>query len=226
MAARVQNDRVKSVPALLGAALALTLALTGCSSSDDSSSGASGGATASASPYLPVPTGVELTTPGSELSVGDHAVVAYRPRQDQVAALDIQVTKLERTTVKSFSAWQLSNAQKRSTPYYVRATVKNVGDTDLGGRPVPLYVVNGDNVLLESTPFASSFEACPSTPFPKKFGPGATAQVCLVYLALDHGRLTAVSFRPDEKFDPITWTGDVTRYHAAKAKAKRSQKAG
>ena len=96
----------------------------------------------------------------------------------------------------------------------MRATIENVGDTDLGGRPVPLYVVNEDNLLLEPTPFASSFKPCPSTPFPEKFGPGDTADVCLVYLAPDKGDLVAVSFRPDETFNPITWTGEVVKYRA------------
>jgi hypothetical protein len=215
--------------------LAAALGLAGCSGdSSDASGAATSGTpstsspTASDSAYLPVPAGVELTPPGSQLSVGDHAVVAYEPRQDQVGALDIQVTKLEKTTMDAFSAWQLSDEQKKSNPFYVRAVIKNVGDTDLGGRPVPLYVVNDDNVLLESTPFASSFEPCPSTPFPEKFGPGDDAKVCLVYLAPNHGDLVAVSFRPDETFNPITWTGDVTKYEPPKPKksgnSKKSEK--
>jgi hypothetical protein len=120
--------------------------------------------------------------------------------------------------MKDFSAWQLSPEQKASTPYYVHATVKNVGATNLGGNPVPLYVVNQDNVLLESTPFASSFAPCPSTPFPKPFAPGATAKVCLVYLAPKHGKLVSVSFRPQESFNPITWTGDVVRHQSGPKK--------
>ena len=214
------------------AALLLATALTvaGCSSSSDDAAPSPGSGTptptASETPYLPVPEGVELTPPGSQLSVGDHAVVAYEPRQDQVGALDIQVTKLEKTSIDDFSAWQLSDEQKKSNPYYVRATIENVGDTDLGGRPVPLYVVNDQNVLLEPTPFASSFDACPSTPFPKKFGPGDSAKVCLVYLAPNHGDLVSVSFRPEETFNPITWTGDVVKYEPPKPKKSEKGKKG
>jgi len=197
----------------LGLAVSAVLVLAGCSSDGGSdSAGSSATATASATPYLPVPAAVTLTPPGSQLSVGDTASVAYEPRQDQVGALDITVTDLETTKIEAFSAWQLSDAQKQATPYYVRATIKNVGETDLGGRPVPLYVVNEDDVLLEATPFASSFKPCPSTPLPDPFKPGDTADVCLVYLAPDHGDLEAVSFRPDETFNPITWTGDVVKY--------------
>lgn len=219
----MQNVRMirvpRPVPAAVAAVVAGALTLVGCSSSDggaEPDAGAtprpSSGSTSGATPYLPVPDGVELTEPGSQLAVGDHGVVAYEPRQDLVAALDIQVTRLEKTDIKDFSAWQLSDAQKASNPYYVRAKVENVGDTDLGGRPVPLYVVNGDNVLLEPTPFASSFKPCPSTPLPEKFGPGDVARVCLVYLAPDHGDLVSVSFRPEETFNPITWTGDIEKY--------------
>lgn len=216
----------------LALAVSAVLVLAGCSSdggSDSDGPSSSATAAASATPYLPVPEGVTLTPPGSQLSVGDTATVAYEPRQDQVGALDITVTDLETTKIEAFSAWQLSDAQKASTPYYVRATVENVGDTDLGGRPVPLYVVNEADVLLEATPFASSFKPCPSTPFPEKFGPGDTADVCLVYLAPDHGELEAVSFRPDETFNPITWTGEVVKYQPPKpekkpAKSKDSKK--
>jgi hypothetical protein len=208
----------RSTARLLGAsflALVLATALVGCSGDGSDSDGGSAKASASASatPYLPVPDGVELTPQGEQLAVGDPAVVAYEPRQDEVGVLDLTVTKLERTTVRrSLSAWQLSPAQKKSTPYFVHVDVKNVGESDLGGRRVPLYVVNEDNLLLESTPFASSFTACPSTALPAKFGPGAAAQMCLVYLAPDAGTLEAVSFRPEETFDPILWTGEITRY--------------
>jgi hypothetical protein len=215
---------VSTAGVLVSAAL-----LTGCSSDDggDPDAGSSATGSTSATPYLPVPDGVELTEPGSQLAVGDQAVVAYQPRQDLVGTLAIQVTALERTTIKSqFSAWKLSAEQEASTPFFVRARVKNVGDTDLGGRRVPLYIVNDQNVLVESTPFASSFEPCPSTPLPKKFGPGAKADVCLVYLAPDHGDLVAVSFRPEETFNPITWTGDVVKYVAPKPDKKGAQGKG
>jgi hypothetical protein len=215
------------------AALLLAAALTvaGCSSSDDGQPESAGTTPSSPdatetteTPYLPVPAGVELTPPGTHLAVGDNAVVAYKPRQGQVGALDIRVTDLEKATIDDFSAWQLSAQQKKSNPFYVRATVKNVGDTDLGGRPVPLYVVNDKNVLLEATPFASSFAPCPSTPLPDKFKPGDSTRVCLVYLAPDHGDLEAVSFRPEETFNPITWTGDVVKYQPSKPGSSRKPK--
>jgi hypothetical protein len=91
-----------------------------------------------------------------------------------------------------------------------------VGGTDLGGRPVPLYIVDGRNTLIEASGFASTFKPCPSKALPKKFENGDRAKVCLVYLSPRNGDLTAVSFRPTEDFDPIVWTGKLQRVGADK----------
>jgi hypothetical protein len=217
-------SRLRGLAAAATVVVLATSGLAGCSGDDAPDGGGSSSSptpTTSASPYLSVPDGVELTPPGTHLEVGDTGVVAWQPRQGMVGALEITVDSLESTTTKAtFGAWQLSDDQKKATPYFVHVTVRNVGDTNLGGRRVPLYVVNDQNVLLESTPFASSFQPCPSTALPDKFPNGAKADVCLVYLAPDHGTLEAVSFRPEQTFDPIIWTGDVTKYKPAKSKKK------
>ena len=228
---RALSAATTSVAALaLGAAL-----LTGCSSDDGGdagpgdaggSAGASPNGTDTASsgvetgddasetvePYLPVPDGVELTPPGTTLELGETAVVAWEPRQKTVGVLEITVKRLERTSFeKSFEGWKLEPEVRRTTPYFVRAKLANVGDTDLGGVEVPLYIVDGKNALVRYSRFASTFKPCNSTDLPKKFAAGQERDVCLVYLAPDRGRLTAVSFRPTEEFDPITWTGTVRR---------------
>ncbi len=221
------------VPALVG-----VLALGGCSG-DDGSSDASGSSSrtpsqsgsesgsASAKPYLPVPDGVDLTAQGSRLDLGKPAVVAYEPRQDTVGVLDIKVTSMEKTTfASSFKGWQLDAQTKKTNPYFVRATVENVGKADLGGRPVPLYIVDGRNTLIEASTFASTFTPCPSKPFPAKFKHGDTVKACLVYLSPKHGDLTAVSFRPTQDFDPITWTGKLTKVGADKPKKGKKQQKG
>jgi len=184
----------------------------GCSGNDPdpASSPASEGGSGSPSAEVIVEQGVELTPQGSELEVGDAAKVAYEPRQGLVGVLEIKVTRLEKASFKkSFVGWDLNAQDKKSTPYFVRATVTTLGTTDLGGRPVPLYIVDGNDALLEATPFASEFEPCSPATFPKKFGAGKTVKACMVYLARNKGDLVAVSFRPTQDYDPITWTGEL-----------------
>jgi hypothetical protein len=198
----------------------LTLVLMGCSddsespaTGDSQSSSGSSSEPGSASPgdALLVPDGVTLTDQGSSLEVGDTATVAYEVRQGVVGVLDITVTRLEKTTfAESFVGWDLPEETRTAKPYFVRATVLNRGETDLGEvRLQPLYVLDGTDTLVESTLFGSTFKPCHPDAFPAPFPPGATADVCLVYLAPDKGDLVAASFRPTEADVPITWTGEV-----------------
>lgn len=203
--------RTLSGPAVgLVLGLALTSTLAACSGDDDEP-GSGESSAGAASPYLPVPDGVELTPQGSELALGDRATVAYELNQvDQVAVVDMTVTRIDKATFKLFEGWKLSDETKSTTPYFVHVDITNVGDTDLGRRPVSLYAVDGDNTLVEASTFQSVFKPCDGAVYPKKFGNGASTKACLVYLAPDHGEVTAASFRPTEAFNPIVWTGEIT----------------
>ncbi len=214
----MHNDRMRPrlLVRLVGMTAALALALTACGGDDPENPNgeADPSATDTAEePYLPVPEGVELTPQGSELAVGDTATVAYELKDDSIGALDITVTSLEKATFDLFVGWELTKEIKKTSPYFVRAKVTNVGETDVGSgkatRPVPLYAVDGDNRLIESSLFTGSFKPCDGATFPKRFKPGDTMKACMVYLAPDKGELTAASFRPTQEFDPIIWTGEV-----------------
>jgi hypothetical protein len=206
------------------AAAALLVAVTACSEPDVSAGEPSQSATtpttadtadtpdvATTAPYLPVPDGVELTAQGSELRVGDTATVAWEPGRDVVGALALTVTRLEQASIKALAAYRLDPVQRRSSLFYVRATVENVGATDLAGVAVPLYLLDGRDTLIQATPFAAAYKPCPSSPLPKPFDTGDKVKVCLVYLVPEQGRLEAVSFRPTQEYDPITWTGRLRK---------------
>lgn len=185
--------------------------------------------TASETSYLPVPEGIELTDQGSELAVGDVAYVAYRPRQDEVGVLAIRVDRVEQTSFKeSFEGWKLDAATKATTPYFVKVAILNAGETDLGGGDIPLYLLDSNNTLVQASSFLTTFEPCPNNPvFAKKFANGDGQEMCLVYLAPQGTALTAVSFRPTQEFDPITWTGEIKKVQPAQPeKGKGTEKKG
>ena len=155
--------------------------------------------------------GVTLTAQGSELKVGQTARVSWRPDQKTVGVIAVSVTKLVRMPISAFSDWRLNAATQRSTPYFVHATVRNIGRSDLSGQPVPLYLLDQRNTLLQASTFQGSYAACPSRPLPAKFTRSKRTSVCLVYFAPDHGRLVAISFRPSQSFQAITWTGPLAK---------------
>ena len=242
--------RSGALAAALTTALAAALALlTGCSGGDpdaaptpspSASASASAPASASASdsasatktrssapadaattaPYLPVPDRVALTMQGADLDLGDTATVAWEPRKQVVGALDITVRRLERARLEALSAFRLEPAQRRSSLFYVRGSVRNVGDTDLAGVGIPLYVVDGHDTLIEAQTIAATFKPCPSAPLPKPFKTGRRASFCLLYLVPEQGSLERVSFRPTQEYDPITWNGKVHQPTPPKEKPK------
>ena len=218
----------RSLGLTLGTLLLASTALSACGGSsgngDNADNGATAGATSSAvtgsaasdAGYPPVPSGVSLTAPGKALQLGQSATVAWKPNQQTVGILDLTVTALHSTTFKkSFNGWQLDAATKANTPYFVTATVRNAGRTDLSGQQVPLYGSAASGALVEASSFATDFKPCHPGVLPTPFPPGATTNVCLVYLvpgasAAAKGALDGVSFRPSEAFVPITWSGEVT----------------
>src|SRR4051812_12062862 len=152
----MHNDRVNRRPVACVALLAAaTLALAGCGDGDSSTpeAGSSGtssaggttgttttpdGGSSSSEPVVTVQ-GVALTAQGSKLKLGQSAKVSWHPNQKTTGVMKVAVTKLQKVPISTFSDWRLDAATLRSTPFFVHATVHNLGKTALSGVRVPLY---------------------------------------------------------------------------------------
>lgn len=208
---------------------AAALALSGCSSDSGGAAKASSASSSAASPSpsstVDVPDGAELTDQGSKLSFGAPATVIFESTQDKGTVLQLTVKSVQKGSLADFKGFILDDAYKQNADYfYAKVQVKNVGEGDVGGVGVPLWGVNAANTLLPAVNFTTSFPKCPSQALPAKFGPGATLDTCLVYLSPDKGALEAVSYRPSQEFDPITWTGDITTPSPAPTKKATPKK--
>lgn len=177
--------------------------------------------------YLPVPSGVTLTEPGTRLELKESAVAAWAPRQDLVGVVDVAVTRIEETTVQaSLAGFDLTGDEQRSTPYFVRAKVANVGATDLGARQAPVYFLDDRGVLIAPTGVARDFEACPGSILPAVFAPGDETTTCLIFLAPEGATLQSIMFRLPEGVVPLQWRGKVTELgkDGKKSRKKRNKK--
>lgn len=212
---RLLRTRSLTVTPLAALAVTAGLVLSGCSGGEpgaEESPSASNDASATESPTadVSVPEGVEVSAQGSDLEFGDSAVVVFEPDQERSTLLELTVTSARKGRLDDFKGFILDDPYKRKANYYyVKVSVENVGEGDVGGAPVPLWGVNGENTLLPAVNFTTDFKKCASTPLPKKFETGDRIDTCLVYLSPDKGTLEAVSFRPDQAFDPIEWTGEI-----------------
>jgi hypothetical protein len=178
----------------------------------------------SPSSTVSVPAAVELTEVGADLSFGDTATVIHEPNQKLGSVLELTVKSAKQGTTKDFAGFILDDYTKAATPYYVDVEVTNVGEGDVGGATVPLWGVDAGNTLLPAATFTTTFRRCPSQPLPKKFGPDETFSTCLVFLAPDKGTMEAVSFRPNQDFDPIQWTGEIATPEPEPKKNKNKNK--
>jgi hypothetical protein len=157
-----------------------------------------------------VPDGVDLTDQGTRLAFGDPAQVIFESTQGKGTVLQVTVRSVREGRLRDFSGFILDDSYKQNASYYyARVTVRNVGRGDVGGVAVPLWGVNKANTLLPAVNFTTQFRPCPSRRLPAKFPRGAALSTCLVYLSPDKGALQAVSYRPSQRFNPITWSGTI-----------------
>jgi hypothetical protein len=154
-------------------------------------------------------TATDGTDPGTELGFGDSALLAWQPTQDLAGELELSVDAVAEQRQSVFDGWARDEAMAAARPYFVTVTLTNVGDTDLGGQDVPLYLRDTDGTLGAPWTLGGDFTACQSGPLPVPFEAGAEAEMCLVYLVPDGGRVRDLVFEPTEGYDPITWSGDV-----------------
>ncbi len=191
-------------------AMAATLTLAGCTTTGEKPAAQSSpSGSPSPSSTVSVPPSVKLTEVGARLAFGQTATVIYEPDQKTGTVLELAVEGARQGSTADFKGYILNDYTRAATPYYVDVRVRNVGDGTVGPTAVPLWGVDAQNTLLPPATFTTRFATCPSEELPARFAPGDTLRTCLVYLAPERGRLTAVSFRPNQQFEPIQWTGAV-----------------
>ena len=204
------NHRPRTLrTASLLAAAALTLAA--CSSGDDpvETSDQATSSDPTGSPTTDAPQDDKDTPAGTQLTFQDAATIAYEDGK-QSTLLEIRVDSAQQGSLEDLEGFDLDDPyKKRGNYYYVRVAVKNAGKDTVGGVPVPLWGISGENTLLQAVQFKSSFAKCPTEPLPDKFKPKDTFKTCLVYLSPNKGKLQGVSYRPTEQYEPIEWRGPV-----------------
>jgi hypothetical protein len=214
---------------LVALGVVAAVALGGCSrGSGDGTSDATASSSVSTPPTpsstVEVPSAAHLTDQGSRLSFGDAAEVIFESTDNKGTVLRLTVRSVRMGRLRDFSGFILDDTYKqKASYYYARVTVKNVGHGDVGGAEVPLWGVDKTHTLLPAVNFTTEFRPCPSHKLPRRFLPGASLTTCLVYLAPDKGALEAVSYRPSQQYDPITWTGTVRPPPPLKKPAKKGR---
>lgn len=188
----------------------LVIALAGCGAAPAAPSAAvEQTASASASASAPGPGG-KFTKFGSVLAFGQEAGVAYEPNPIHKGVLALSVYSIAEAPWNDFAAYQVSPNIQASTPYYVTVFVKNIGDSDLGGLDIPVWLTDPQGHLIHSSTFTNSFAKCPSLGLPSAFKPTENLTACLVFFVPAPGVVNGAAYRAVSSDGTITWRGPVT----------------
>jgi hypothetical protein len=147
----------------------------------------------------------DVTAPGTELKVGDRAVVPFEYTSKKKGTIAITVTAIEKGAEADMAAF--GEKAKGMTPYFIRMKVENVGGTDLSYASLKLDgVLEGGAgtgvVLIGDIPGKCDRETAP-TEFTTK---GASYETCT--LTASTGKpVTAAEFDEGDAYgdSPVVW---------------------
>ena len=182
----------------------MALALAGCSSSEPAP--APSATTAEPSKGFEPPAGVTITPGGTRLAVGAPGTVVHQVADSAESAMTVTIAAVEKGSIKDFRYFSLDAATKKSSPYYVRATVKNDGPAGLGGAAMPLLALDSTGTGVPASDIVGTFTPCPTPTLPESFLPGASADLCLVDLLPEGRTLASVTLQTGTPKDAISWT--------------------
>ncbi|UUV32773.1 hypothetical protein NQK81_04760 [Amycolatopsis roodepoortensis] len=147
----------------------------------------------------------DATAPGTELKVGERAVVPFKYGNDKSGTIAITVKAIELGPKEDLASY--GEKAKGMTPVYIRMTVENVGGTDLTYSTVRMRAVGPNNkstgvIITGETP------NCQSESAKKDFKTaGATYETCELQAIRDGGEVGGAEFNDGDgyKDDPIIW---------------------
>ncbi|MBN6037722.1 hypothetical protein [Amycolatopsis sp. 195334CR] len=202
--------------ALFAAGFAALTLLTACGGDDKAAAPPAAPAPAeSAAPAAEstapsaAPTGAagsaEVTAPGTELKVGDRAVVPFKYGTDKTGTVAITVNSIDLGSNADLASF--GDKAKGMIPVYIKMTVENVGGTDLSYSSVRLRAVGPDGrgtgvIITGETP------QCKSESAKKDFTTaGAKYETCELQAIREGGEVGGATYTDDAEYkdDVITW---------------------
>jgi hypothetical protein len=169
------------------AIIALLAAFSGCFGGDDDK-------------QPPKPT---ATVPVAPLEIGQPRVMDYR-----TARVEVTPTQVEQGDIADFKGVRLDAKAKRSTPYYVTVSYKNVGKTTLASPSLSLNLwarSGAGRRAPKLTVVGGAPGPCENGDPPPSWKPGATLVDCSVFLLPKGEAPVSIEWRgaPDRK--PAKW---------------------
>lgn len=148
----------------------------------------------------------DTAAPGTNLKVGDTAVLPFEYTSEKKGTIAVTVTAIEKGTEADMAAF--GEKAKGMTPYFIKMKVENVGGTDLSYASLKLNgALEGGTgtgvVLMGDIPGKCDNETAP-TEFTSK---GASYETCSL-TATSGSPVVAATYDEGDDYrdDPVVWT--------------------
>jgi hypothetical protein len=145
----------------------------------------------------------DMTPPGSQLAVGQSAVLPlHLPYKGSIPA-QVTVTAIDAGTLAEFQAagFKVPPDAMDRKPYYVSYTVTALGDADLSGNSLGMLFGLDDRneehmeTLTMSNFSGARFDRCKQGTFKNGDRNGSSYQSCKIFLVNANGAITGVRFK-------------------------------
>jgi hypothetical protein len=151
-----------------------------------------------------VPVG-DVTNPGTELKVGERAVVPFKYGTTKSGTIAITVTAIEKGANADLAKY--GDKAKGITPFYLRATIENVDGADLAYASVSLRA-RGTDGRSTGVIITGSTDQCKSGTAGKDFTKaGAKFETCTLQGAREGSEVGSATFDKGDGYDksPVVW---------------------
>ncbi|MEU8635325.1 hypothetical protein AB0C38_24445 [Amycolatopsis sp. NPDC048633] len=147
----------------------------------------------------------DVTKPGTELKLGERAVVPFKYGTSKSGTIAITVTAIEKGANADLAKY--GDKAKGITPFYLRATVENVDGADLAYSSVSLRALGADG-RSTGVIITGSTDQCKSGTAGKDFTKaGAKFETCTLQGAREGSEVGAATFDKGDGYDksPLVW---------------------
>lgn len=159
--------------------------------------------------------GAEFTTPGTQLAIGQSAVLPLRIPYEPQVPVRITVTAIDEGTMADFGQFKVPAEAAEMKPYYVHYTATALGNGNLAGARIGYTLAVDDRnqshttTLTDSKFTGATFDRCRDSTFKMGAAEGTTYTGCRIFLIHRSGSMKGFAFKEFETpyaKSPIIWT--------------------
>lgn len=158
----------------------------------------------------------DYTKSGSQLSLGEPAVVPHLVPKGPEVPIEVKITSVEEGSKSDLAGFNVPDSLRNHRPVYVRYEYTNLSDEDLSNQSIGAFIALDDR--NERHMPQRAIGDC-RTPTARALTKGKSHEGCLVFLIHENGKLQAAAYRgryrhetgQDTKalyptyYDPILW---------------------